>query len=313
MVVRGGNGKTGGVYLLLKRNGSTFLEDEKQVHGKSRDYDNDDELHFGVHKEMVFAKNTPPIEGAQWTGIVTQIAIEMLEQGKVDAVVCVQSDENDRFTPKPVVARCVEDILKSRGVKPCLSPNLDVLATVEALQRLLFIGVGCQVQAIRSIEKYLGLEKLYVLGTNCVDNGRRPTLEKFLNAASADPDTVLHYEFMQDYKVHLKHMDGSFEKIPYFCLPANDLNDVIAPSCYSCFDYTNAVADMVVGYMGVPHRIDITPTISTGDRKTIVMQAEYIAAALCTAEYKLSMSCRTAEYRGPCVTAGTILVCPVYS
>lgn len=34
-----------------------------------------------------------------------------------------------------------------------------------------------QVQALRSIEKHLGLEKLYVLGTNCVDNGRRGTLE----------------------------------------------------------------------------------------------------------------------------------------
>ena len=31
-----------------------------------------------------------------------QIAIEMLESGKVDAVVCVQSDESDRFSPKPV-------------------------------------------------------------------------------------------------------------------------------------------------------------------------------------------------------------------
>lgn len=26
----------------------------------------------------------------------------MLESGKVDAVVCVQADEHDRFTPKPV-------------------------------------------------------------------------------------------------------------------------------------------------------------------------------------------------------------------
>lgn len=49
----------------------------------------------------------------------------------------------------------------------------------------------------------------------------------------------------QDYRVHLKHMDGSFEKIPYFCLPSNDLNDVIAPSCYSCFDYVNGLADLV--------------------------------------------------------------------
>ena len=63
---------------------------------------------------------------------------------------------------------------------------------------------------------------------------------------------VTNYEFMSDYKVHLRHDDGSYEKIPYFCLPANDLNDVIAPSCYSCFDYTNAGADIVVGYMGVP-------------------------------------------------------------
>ena len=45
--------------------------------------------------------------------------------------------------------------------------------------------------------------------------------------------------------MHLKHLDGSHEKVPYFCLPANELNDVIAPSCYSCFDYPNALADLV--------------------------------------------------------------------
>jgi 7-hydroxymethyl chlorophyll a reductase len=64
---------------------------------------------------------------------------------------------------------------------------------------------------------------------------------------------------MQDYRVHIKHTDGHFEHIPYFCLPANDLNDVIAPSCYSCFDYPNALADLVVGYMGVPwQNVDMT-------------------------------------------------------
>ena len=34
-----------------------------------------------------------------------------------------------------------------------------------------------------------------------MDNGTREGLEKFLKSASNDPDTVLHYEFMQDYKV----------------------------------------------------------------------------------------------------------------
>jgi coenzyme F420-reducing hydrogenase beta subunit len=46
-----------------------------------------------------------------------------------------------------MVAWSKADILAARGVKPTLSPNLNVLATVEALdvKRLLFIGVGCQV------------------------------------------------------------------------------------------------------------------------------------------------------------------------
>lgn len=47
-----------------------------------------------------------------------------------------------------MVARCKEDIIKAKGVKPTLSPNLNTLATVEALdvKKLLFIGVGCQVK-----------------------------------------------------------------------------------------------------------------------------------------------------------------------
>ncbi|CAM6105722.1 unnamed protein product [Calypogeia fissa] len=298
-------------YIAHVKSSCAFLGDgmskveklEPQVHGRGRDHNSLDDLLFGVNQEMLYARKIQPIEGAQWTGIVTTIAMEMLRADKVDAVICVQSDPNDRFSPRPVLARTPEEVLAARGVKPTLSPNLNTLALVEAagVKRLLFCGVGCQVQALRSVEKYLGLEKLYVLGTNCVDNGPRKGLDKFLKAASDDPDTVLHYEFMQDYKVHLKHLDGRIEEVPYFCLPAEELTSVIAPSCYSCFDYSNGLADLVVGYMGVPKYrgvsmpnhpqyitvrnergkemldlvrslLDITPTVSTGDRKPFVME-----------------------------------------
>jgi len=92
-----------------------------------------------------------------------------------------------------------------------------------------------------------------------------------------------------------------YEMVPYFCLPSNHLaHGVIAESCRSCFDYPNALADLVVGYMGVPYyhvpmtrhpqyvtvrnergremidivrdRLDIVPTVSSGDRKSVVMQ-----------------------------------------
>ncbi|CAI5962471.1 unnamed protein product [Closterium sp. NIES-65] len=298
-------------YIAHVKDACAFLGDgmgriepmEARVHGRGRREGDEDEFHFGVHQEMLYARRTPPLPGAQWTGVVTAIAVEMLRTGKVDAVICVQSDSSDRFAPRPVLARTEEEVRAARGVKPTLSPNLNTLALVEAagVKRLLFCGVGCQVQALRAVEQHLGLEKLYVLGTNCVDNGPRKGLEKFLNAASEDPETVLHYEFMQDYKVHIKHLDGRMEEVPYFCLPASDLKDVIAPSCYSCFDYTNGLADMVVGYMGVPKQqgvpmtdhlqyitvrnergaemlelirpqLQVTPTLSSGDRRPFVME-----------------------------------------
>ncbi|KAG0486765.1 hypothetical protein HPP92_008860 [Vanilla planifolia] len=283
--------------------GMSRIEDlEPVVHGRGRK-SSSEEMYFGVHEDLMYARKLNPVEGAQWTGIVTTIAVEMLKANLVEAVVCVQSDPEDRLSPRPILARTPEEVFAAKGVKPTLSPNLNTLAVIEAagVKRLLFCGVGCQVQALRSVERYLGLDKLYVLGTNCVDNGTRPGLEKFLKAASSNPETVLHYEFMQDYKVHLKHLDGHIEEVPYFCLPANELVDVIAPSCYSCFDYTNALADIVVGYMAVPkysgvsmtehpqyitvrnergremlnlveNLLEITPTTSSGNRKPFVME-----------------------------------------
>ena len=43
-----------------------------------------------------------------------------------------------------------------------------------AVRRLLFCGVGCAVQALRSVEADLDLDELYVLGTNCADNSPTP-------------------------------------------------------------------------------------------------------------------------------------------
>ncbi|CDO99360.1 unnamed protein product [Coffea canephora] len=198
--------------------------------------------------KIVYVCNFFILVGAQWTGIVTTIAVEMLKTGMVEAVICVQRyDPEDRFTLTP------EEVIAAKGVKPTLSPNLNTLTLVVAagVKRLLFCGAGCQLQALRSVEHHLNLEKLYVLGTNCVDNGTREGLDKFLKAASSELETVLHYEFMQDYKVHLKHLDGHIdEQVPYFCLPANDLVDVIAPSCYSCFDYINGLAVNRRGWIG---------------------------------------------------------------
>ncbi|MDF5713106.1 MAG: Coenzyme F420 hydrogenase/dehydrogenase, beta subunit C-terminal domain [Rhizonema sp. NSF051] len=269
---------------------------EEQTHTRSRNLDNPNELYFGVQQDMMAARKTEPIAGAQWTGIVSSIAIEMLNRGIVEGVVCVQNTQEDRFQPLPIIATTPEEILAARVNKPTLSPNLSILEQVEqsGMKRLLVIGVGCQIQALRAVEKQLGLEKLYVLGTPCVDNVTRAGLQKFLETTSRSPNTVVHYEFMQDFRVHFKHEDGSIETVPFFGLKTNKLKDVFAPSCMSCFDYVNSLADLVVGYMGAPFgwqwivvrndlgremlelvkdQLETQPVMSKGDRKAAVQQS----------------------------------------
>ena len=268
---------------------------EASAHGRSRDLDNEDELYFGVQQRMLTARLQQPIDGAQWTGIVSRIGVRALETGLVDAVLCVGQSPHDRFTPVPVLARTPEEVLASRVNKPTLSPNLEVLEQLPAsgIRRLMAIGVGCQIQALRAVEATLPLEKLYVLGLPCVDNVSRDGLQTFLESASRSPATVVHYEFMQDFRIHFRHSDGSTETVPFFGLDTPKLKDVFAPSCLSCFDYTNAGADLVVGYMGatfgrqwltvrnpkgqelldlVEAELDVGPVTSRGKRQAAVQQ-----------------------------------------
>ncbi|KAK1567023.1 hypothetical protein Q3G72_007315 [Acer saccharum] len=103
-------------YIAHVKNAFAFLGDgmsrieslEPVVHGRGRKKESLDETYLGVHEELLYACKTKLVEGAQWTGIVTTIAIEMLKTGMVEVVICVQSDPDDRFSPRPVLARFVK-------------------------------------------------------------------------------------------------------------------------------------------------------------------------------------------------------------
>ena len=100
------------------------------------------------------------------------------------------------------------------------------------------------------------LEQVYVLGTNCADNSPTPeAAERFLRdgVGVGKEATVQGYEFMPDYRVHVKTTkENNYITKPYFSLPGTIAEPSIAKSCLSCFDYTNGLADVVVGYMGAP-------------------------------------------------------------
>jgi coenzyme F420-reducing hydrogenase beta subunit len=233
-------------------------EAERTLYGRERNPDNPDELAFGITQERFVAKLNPEITGAQWSGIITRIAQKAFETNLVEAVATLHRSKVDYFIPEPVLAQSTEDILAAKGNKPVTSPTLKSLevAYQKGIKRLLVIGASCHIHVLRDFQKrfpYLADVEVYALGIPCVDNIKPKKLRWILSRISKSHETVRHYEFMQDFTVHLKHENGEVEKVPYFSLPQElSRSEVFAPSCMSCFDYLNSLADLTVGYVGAP-------------------------------------------------------------
>ncbi len=231
-----------------------YEELEQNLHGRGRQAGSDEDM-FGVYRRMYVARMAKPVEGAQWSGIVTSLATLLLEKKLVDGVICVQAHPGTRFKPMPTLATTAEEVRAAAGNKPCLSHNLSALKQAEQmnLKRIAYIGNGCQTHALRAIQHKLPFEKIYCIGLPCTDIVSYQNLMKFMGLISESADTVVHMEFMPDYKVWLRHDNGNVEKVSYFGLPMDKLGaDIFPDSCMSCFDYTNALSDLTIGYLGAP-------------------------------------------------------------
>jgi coenzyme F420 hydrogenase subunit beta len=211
-----------------------------------------DELRFGVFRSMHAARMRRPAAGAQWSGMVTTLASRLLERGEVDAVIAAATMPGTRFAPRPILVRTPQAVRGCAGNKPALSPNLALLDQVraEGVRRLAFIGTGCQVQMLRALEPELGLDRLDVIGIPCSDNVTYPDLVYFLGLVSRSPGTIVHYEFMQDYSLKMRHEDGRIERLNFIDFPMDRLEGIFPSACLACFDYANTLADITIGYMG---------------------------------------------------------------
>jgi coenzyme F420 hydrogenase subunit beta len=207
---------------------------ERQVHGRTR-ASQVDESFFGPFRAMHRARLREPLDGAQWTGITTRIAERLLETGAVDAVIATASDPDDRWRPRPAILTRPEEIDE---------------AAARGYRRLAVVGVACQEHALRALESELGLERLYVLGTPCSDNTTTERFHQFLGLLTERPETVTYLEFLSDFRVEVRFDDGRVEFIPFMQLPISQLpSDFFPVTCRACFDYTNSLSDLTVGYM----------------------------------------------------------------
>jgi coenzyme F420 hydrogenase subunit beta len=226
---------------------------ETQVHGRTRDSERGDELFFGPYLSLHRARLKAPLPGAQWTGITTRLCEVLLETGAVDGVICVGPDPDDRWKPLPMLVTTPQDMALARGMRMGFAPTLALLEPARAagLKRIAFVGVPCQVHALRALEAQLGFEAISVIGTPCSDNTTTDRFHEFLGVIDPAPDTITYLEFRADYRVELRYEDGRKRLVPFLMLPLSKLGPDFFPlTCRTCVDYTNALADLTVGYMG---------------------------------------------------------------
>ncbi len=223
---------------------------ERATHGRERG--DGDEIFFGPFQAMYRARMAQPKPGAQWTGITTSLAADLLTRAKVDAVVTMVPDEDDFWRPRPVMITDPADMQRARGMRMGYAPLLALLEAAEeqGFKRLAVIGIPCQVYALRSLERSLGFDRIYVIGTPCSDNTTTENFHHFLSLLDENPETITYLEFRADYHVELRFKNGQTRLIPFLSLPISDLpKDFFPLTCRTCVDYTNSLADVTVGYM----------------------------------------------------------------
>ncbi len=228
---------------------------EHKLFGRERDLNDPVEMRFGITLERFTATLQQPIPDAQWSGIITRMALEAFENKTIEAVVTLSHIEDSRFYSQPLLAETSQEIYDSRGNKPVLSPVLRSLQTAcsKGIKKLLVIGAACHLHILRDFQErfpYLQDMEIFTIGIPCVDNIDRKRWPWILERISRSPSSAVHMEFMQDFRIHIRHRNGSVEKVPFFSLP-QELSDpsIFPAACMSCFDYLNSLADITVGYL----------------------------------------------------------------
>jgi coenzyme F420 hydrogenase subunit beta len=134
---------------------------------------------FGKYREVVTARSSDESvrPDAQDGGTVTALLCYALEKGVIDGAVITKKGAN--WTPAQHVATTKKEIMESAGSIYALSPSLFQLKEAvreRALDHIAYVGLPCQIQALRKMQLYpfgargVGERIALVIGIFCYEN-----------------------------------------------------------------------------------------------------------------------------------------------
>jgi coenzyme F420 hydrogenase subunit beta len=212
---------------------------------------------LGKYKSCVSARSTDKaiLRRAQDGGIVTQLFKFALEEGIIDgAIVAGPSDEPWR--PRPFIATTVEELMMSSGTKYNISPQMSFIKEATrsyGLDKIGFVGVPCQIQALRKGQLYpTGLrdvdDKLaLVIGIYCMENFPYQSIKQLVEDHAA-----MKLEAVKKMEIGKGKFWVYGERGQVVQLPLKVTHKYEQPGCHVCLDYVANLADVSSGSVGSP-------------------------------------------------------------
>ncbi|MFX1374302.1 MAG: Coenzyme F420 hydrogenase/dehydrogenase, beta subunit C-terminal domain [Promethearchaeota archaeon] len=208
---------------------------------------------LGYYQKIVAAKSTESeiLRVAQNGGVVSSLLIYALESGLIDGVILTDKDE--KWFPKPVIARTPSEILSYAGSKYTVTPTLSIYKDAInefKLKKLAFVGLPCQIHSVRKLQLFSPLSKEYgkftlIIGLYCYSNYSYDLMTKFVQGELGLPLTNVEKIDISRGKFYAYMKDESFEVVPI-----QKTKKFIWQSCQYCKDYSAEIADISVGSVG---------------------------------------------------------------
>ncbi len=211
------------------------------------------------HVESAYvARATNPriLEVSQDGGAVTALLHYALEAKIIDCAVVSSVSEEKPWLPKPTLAFNLDELLKAAGSKYTSSPNHIALASAVyeyGLERIGFVGVGCQIRALRKMQfsdygaTKLGSKVKFAIGLFCSETFYyKKLVEEFLSSRGVDVSRITRFEIAAG-----KFTVKSGKEI-LLSVPVKEVKVYAREACEKCGDFTAELADISVGSVDSP-------------------------------------------------------------
>ncbi len=212
---------------------------------------------LGNYKICVSARSTDKeiLKKAQDGGIVTQLFKYALEEGIIDGAI-VSGPGDEPWRPRPFIATSVDELMKSRGTRYNISPNVSFIKEATrsyGLDRIGIVGTPCQMQAVRKAQLYpAGLRDVpdkiaLAVGIFCMENFPYQSIKQLVEDHAA-----MKLESVKKMEIGKGKFWVYGERGQVVQLPLKVTHKYEQPGCHVCLDYVANLADVSTGSVGSP-------------------------------------------------------------